>query len=78
MSDQQLNELTSALGNNHVNCFEAMEIRKYLQEMWYNRLNSSTVVRPKYGALTYRTIARMCVKPKFTLHVAKKNLNYLT
>ena len=44
--DQQLN---------HVTCFEAMEIRKCLQEMRCDRLNSLTVTRPKYGALTYKT-----------------------
>lgn len=62
--------------NNHVICFEAMEIKKCLQEMRYDRLNSSTVARPKYGAATNEphAIARICVKPKFTLCGAKINL----
>lgn len=51
-----------APGNNHGICFEAMEIRKCLQEMRYDRLNSSTVARPKYGAVKYKTIARIYVK----------------
>ena len=36
------------LGINHVICFEAMEIKKCLQEMRNDRLNSSTVARPKF------------------------------
>lgn len=50
----QLNQLNSALGINHVICFEAMEIKKYLQEMRRDRLNSSTVALPNYGAVTYK------------------------
>lgn len=54
MSDHQLNQLNSALGINPVICFEAMEIKKYLQEMRRDRLNSSTVALPNYGAVTYK------------------------
>lgn len=54
VSDHQLNQLNSALGINHVICFEAMEIKKYLQEMRRDRLNSSTVALPNYGAVTYK------------------------
>ena len=40
VSEQQLDQLNLSLGNNHGIFFEAMEIRKCLQEMRYDRLDS--------------------------------------
>lgn len=75
VSDQQLNQLNPALGNNHVICFETMEIRKCLQEMRYDRLNSSTVAWPKYDALTYKTNSPNVRKTEIYIVRCQKKLN---